>query len=57
MQVHGNSADSRVDATIMKIVRIHRVQNLDLFAQDVINGMAPNMQRGQLGLKLVAAAV
>lgn len=54
--MHGNSTDSRVDATIMKIVRIHRVQNLDLFAQDVINGMAPNMERGQLGLKLVIAS-
>ncbi|KAI1185721.1 hypothetical protein F5B17DRAFT_445476 [Nemania serpens] len=56
VRVHGNSTDSRVDATIMKIVRIHRVQNLDLFAQDVINGMAPNMERGQLGLKLVIAS-
>ncbi|TGJ86279.1 hypothetical protein E0Z10_g2483 [Xylaria hypoxylon] len=53
--MHGKGGDGRADATIMKIVRIHRVQNLDLFAQDVINGMAPNMQRGQLGLKLATA--
>ncbi|TRX90429.1 hypothetical protein FHL15_008598 [Xylaria flabelliformis] len=52
---NGKVVDERVDATIMKIVRIHRVQNLDLFAQDVINGMAPNMRRGELGLKLVSS--
>ncbi|GAW21128.1 hypothetical protein ANO14919_106450 [Xylariales sp. No.14919] len=51
----GKVAGDRVDATIMKIVRIHRIQNLDLFARDVINGMAPIMERGNLGLQLVAA--
>ncbi|KAI3336416.1 FAD/NAD(P)-binding domain-containing protein [Xylariaceae sp. AK1471] len=47
--------DDRVDSTIMKIVRIHRVLDLDLFAQDVINGMAPNMKRSQLGLVSAAS--
>ncbi|KAF2970807.1 hypothetical protein GQX73_g2832 [Xylaria multiplex] len=53
--MHGKGGDGRADETIMKIVRMHRVQNLDLFAQDIINGMAPNMQRGQLGLRVVDA--
>lgn len=49
-------ADERCDATIMKIVRTHRVLDLDNFAADVINGMAPNMKRDHLGLVMAAAA-
>ena len=44
------------DATIMKIVRTHRVMDLDHFAGDVVNGMAPSMERGHLGLLATAAA-
>ncbi|KAJ5834675.1 FAD/NAD(P)-binding domain-containing protein [Penicillium robsamsonii] len=42
--------DDRVNAAIMKIVRIHRVLDLKNFSADVINGMAPSMDRGHLGL-------
>lgn len=47
---HPAREDSRVDAAVMRIVRIHRVLDLDNVAVDVINGMAPSMNRGGLGL-------
>lgn len=40
----------------MKIVCTHRVLALDNFAADVINGMAPNMNRGHLGLVMATGA-
>ena len=49
-------ADDRCDATIMKIVRTNRVLDLDHFAVDVVNGMAPSMKRGHLGLVMASAA-
>lgn len=55
-QAHPVREDPRVDAAIMRIVRIHRVLDLDNFAVDVINGMAPSMNRGQLGLVTATAA-
>ena len=48
--------DERCDAAIMGIVRTNRVLDLDDFAGDVINGMAPNMERDHLGLVMVKAA-
>jgi hypothetical protein len=48
--------DDRVDAAIMKIVRIHRVLDLQNFSADVINGMAPSMDRGHLGLVMATSA-
>ncbi|KAJ5504743.1 FAD/NAD(P)-binding domain-containing protein [Penicillium fimorum] len=42
--------DDRVNAAIIKIVRIHRVLDLKNFSVNVINGMAPSMDRGHLGL-------
>lgn len=48
--------DDVCDAAIMKIVRVHRVLDLDNFKADVINGMAPSMERGHLGLVMVTAA-
>jgi hypothetical protein len=47
--------DERVDQAIMKIVKIHRVLDLDSFAADVIDGMAPKMTRGGLGLVTASA--
>lgn len=48
--------DDRVDAAIMKIVQIHRVLDLQNFSVDVIDGMAPSMNRGRLGLVMAASA-
>lgn len=53
---HPTREDPRVDAAMMRIVRIHRVLDLDNFAVDVINGMAPSMKRGRLGLVPANAA-
>lgn len=41
---------------IRKILRTNRVMDLDTFKADVINGMAPNMERGHLGLVMATAA-
>jgi hypothetical protein len=46
--------DERVDTTIMKIVRMHRVLDLETFSADVINGMVPIVSRGKLGLSAAA---
>ncbi|KAJ5369519.1 FAD/NAD(P)-binding domain-containing protein [Penicillium cosmopolitanum] len=48
--------DDRVDAAMMKIVRIHRVLDLQNFSADVVNGMAPSMDRGHLGLVMATSA-
>ncbi|CEJ93503.1 hypothetical protein VHEMI09085 [[Torrubiella] hemipterigena] len=50
------SPSQHCDETMMKIVRLNRVLDLDTFAVDVIHGMAPNMQRGNLGLAIVSQA-
>lgn len=50
-------SDERVDTAIMKIVRIHRVLDLETFSADVVNGMVPIMSRGQLGLSVAAPPV
>ncbi|KAJ5153824.1 FAD/NAD(P)-binding domain-containing protein, partial [Penicillium coprophilum] len=47
--------DDRVDAAIMKIVQIHRVLDLKNFSADVINGMAPSMDRGHFGLVMTTS--
>jgi hypothetical protein len=49
--------DERVDTTIMKIVRIHRVLDLKTFTADVVNGMVPIMTRGKLGLCVATGSV
>ncbi|KAI5456848.1 hypothetical protein BGZ63DRAFT_365921 [Mariannaea sp. PMI_226] len=49
-------ASDQGDAAIMKMVRLHRILDLDSFAADVINGMAPKLKRGFLGLAMVTVA-
>ena len=34
----------------MKMVRMDRILELNSFTVDVVNGMAPNIERGTLGL-------
>ncbi|PYH94121.1 FAD/NAD(P)-binding domain-containing protein [Aspergillus ellipticus CBS 707.79] len=42
--------DKQCDETLMKLVRMNRVLDIDNFKVDVVNGMAPNVKRGSLGL-------
>lgn len=50
------AGDDACDTAIMKIVRTHRVLDLDHFKTDVINGMKPIMERGRLGLAIASTA-
>ncbi|OJJ68851.1 hypothetical protein ASPBRDRAFT_132455 [Aspergillus brasiliensis CBS 101740] len=49
------SGSSQCDEVMMKMVRMNRILDLNSFTADVVNGMAPNMERGTLGLARVAA--
>lgn len=48
--------DDAANTAIAKIVRSHRVLDLNYFKADVINGMKPIMERGRLGLVFATAA-
>lgn len=52
------SESSKCDECMMKTVRMNRILELNSFTVDVVNGMAPTMERGTLGLvKQVSACV
>ncbi|KAJ5772543.1 FAD/NAD(P)-binding domain-containing protein [Penicillium odoratum] len=44
------SGSSQCDEVMMKMVRMNRILDLNSFKADIVNGMAPNMERGTLGL-------
>jgi hypothetical protein len=49
-------ASKQSDSAMMKMLRLNRVLNLETFVGDVINGMAPIIERGYLGLGLAGVA-
>ncbi|GLB06602.1 hypothetical protein AtubIFM57258_001912 [Aspergillus tubingensis] len=44
------SESSQCDEVMMKMVRMNRILDLNSFTVDIVNGMAPNIERGTLGL-------
>ncbi|XRM44975.1 hypothetical protein ABZX51_008076 [Aspergillus tubingensis] len=44
------SESSQCDEIMMKMVRMNRILDLNNFTVDIVNGMAPNIERGTLGL-------
>ncbi|RAK94351.1 radH flavin-dependent halogenase [Aspergillus costaricaensis CBS 115574] len=44
------SESSQCDEVMMKVVRMNRILDLNSFTVDIVNGMAPNIERGTLGL-------
>lgn len=44
------SESNQCDEVMMKMVRMNRILDLNSFTVDIVNGMAPNIERGTLGL-------